>query len=431
MNKLGRIGLMVFLALGICFQALAVDQEKLDTQLIHLAAKGGVEDIVTTIQKGGNVNVKDEAGMPLLSIAAIRDDGYGVPVITALLDAKADINATSRDQKTALHYALIQKNPAVTRFLIERGANIYARDNTGRDAKAYATWIGDLTMIDIVDEAIQREKDLLTQAPERERLEKQTSDMVYHASLGRVEDIAALLKAGADPNTKDEKGVPVISIAASRDDSEAMPIVKILLANKADMEATSPDRKTPLMFAITKKNGPLVHYLISNGADFYAMDNVRRSVKAYADWIGDPQIIELIAEAIRLDATRFKEGRSQSRLNKRMDEYVYYNCVLQYWTFYRDSKQDTLEQPAFDNKLAKIRDGLKKAGAELEGTFGMRTGDLEQLGNSARAGIHNDLEELISNRNRRKNGVGSEEDMKKRCEKVLSEHKVRFKPRKQ
>ncbi|MGB1540074.1 MAG: ankyrin repeat domain-containing protein [Rickettsiales bacterium] len=234
------------------------------------------------------------------------------------------------------------------------------------------------------------------------------NDLVYKASLGQAKDIKLLLEKGADPNTKNEQDWPAISLAADRGDEESFGVVKALIEGGADIEAKNPLGETPLITAITVNNLKLVHYLLSQGANFYAVSQAGQGVKDYADSVGNPKIIKLIDDAIRMD--------------RRLNEYIYYNCALSYLSYYRDSEQDaaTLDEKEFNRKLEHVQKIIGEAYFELINNFKMDAYSLETIGKKSQMSIYNELEALISNRWRRQNGVGTDADLDKRCKNVLN-----------
>lgn len=88
---------------------------------------------------------------------------------------------------------------------------------------------------------------------------------LYKATyLGRTSKIKKLIQDGVNINVKspNSKRTP-LHIAASRGKAE---IVKTLIDNGADMNASDNDGKTPLYMAIESKKDSVINYLLSKGA---------------------------------------------------------------------------------------------------------------------------------------------------------------------
>ncbi len=74
-----------------------------------------------------------------LTLSLSPDD---VPLVQAMIAHGADIEAISEDKYTALFYAILNKHPHTTRFLLEHGASVTPTDREGSTALHYAARIG-------------------------------------------------------------------------------------------------------------------------------------------------------------------------------------------------------------------------------------------------------------------------------------------------
>lgn len=86
--------------------------------------------IKTLLDNGANPNSKNYCGETPLHIAAFKND---VDTIRALILHGADINATSNEQNTPLHYALIWAfDEESIKILLDYGADLYAKNEDGK-----------------------------------------------------------------------------------------------------------------------------------------------------------------------------------------------------------------------------------------------------------------------------------------------------------
>lgn len=88
-----------------------------------------------------------------------------------------------------------------------------------------------------------------------------------HAALNGplpADGIAALIRAGADPNARQKGGFGPLHSAANRGD---VAIMTVLLAAEADPNAAADDGRTPLDFARTAQREEAVRYLLAHGAE--------------------------------------------------------------------------------------------------------------------------------------------------------------------
>ena len=96
------------------------------------------------MKKGTDINTRNKYRQTPLHLAAT---GGHIEIVRLLLEKGADINA--RDIKgTPLHWAASRGHLEVVRWLVENGADINARDEDGRTALHWAT--GNDRSIDVV-----------------------------------------------------------------------------------------------------------------------------------------------------------------------------------------------------------------------------------------------------------------------------------------
>jgi len=81
------------------------------------------------------LNTPDADGRTLLIIASAW--GY-LPMVTFLLDSKAELNRVDNDGFSALHWAAGTGHRAVVQLLLERGVNHALKDKAGRNAQQFA-----------------------------------------------------------------------------------------------------------------------------------------------------------------------------------------------------------------------------------------------------------------------------------------------------
>jgi ankyrin repeat protein len=95
---------------------------------------------------------------------------------------------------------------------------------------------------------------------------------IYHSPLPFIR---ILLEIGADPNPTDHSGFPplIAALSCSRSQpgspgrSDALDIVKLLLAFGADLNQRGLNDYTPLHMAVNERNLPVIGLLLEAGAD--------------------------------------------------------------------------------------------------------------------------------------------------------------------
>ena len=115
------------------------------TDCLHLALKQGDEEtIIMFLERGIDINAKDNLGKTALHHATERGD---MDIITLLLDRGADIHVIDNYGRTALHYAARMGDKDIITLLLDKGADIHAKNNYGDTALHKATERGDKDMV--------------------------------------------------------------------------------------------------------------------------------------------------------------------------------------------------------------------------------------------------------------------------------------------
>ena len=103
-------------------------------ELIAAAKAGNVPRVKALLDRGANVNAKDEDGLTALYCSAA--EGHR-DVAELLISRGADVNARSKDGFTALHVAAYEKHKAVVELLLSKGADISLRNDAGYTPSRY------------------------------------------------------------------------------------------------------------------------------------------------------------------------------------------------------------------------------------------------------------------------------------------------------
>jgi ankyrin repeat protein len=157
--------------------------------------------------------------------------------IKTLLDKKIDINCTTKDQLTPLHFAAWSGNPNTVKLLLNHHANINCVDNFNRTPLHWAAWIGSLS---VSKELIKEKANINSRT-----IEDQTP-LHLAAFKGHSAIVISLLKNGSEIDCKDSHGWTPLHAAAWSGDDE---VVAILLFKKANIKCLTNDGKTALVLA--------------------------------------------------------------------------------------------------------------------------------------------------------------------------------------
>ncbi|KAG4068100.1 hypothetical protein HA402_001525 [Bradysia odoriphaga] len=114
--------------------------------------------------------------------------------------------------------------------------------------------------------------------------DRETDLDFIQAALDEKPDLVKfLLKEGANINATDEDGKTALMKASNNGRYET---VKFLIENGADVNATDTNGKTPIMFASAFDNSKIIKLLVDNGANINATDNSGWSALIYAAYDG-------------------------------------------------------------------------------------------------------------------------------------------------
>jgi hypothetical protein len=109
-------------------------------QLMNALQYGGSDNAIKLLlEKGANVNAKNNDGWCPLQLAAKRGD---LGIVRLLLENGADVNAKDSDGGTALISAAKRGYVEIIKLLLEKGADIDAKIENVGTALAFAAWAG-------------------------------------------------------------------------------------------------------------------------------------------------------------------------------------------------------------------------------------------------------------------------------------------------
>jgi ankyrin repeat protein len=191
---------------------------------LHYAAERGAAGIVSALlDAGADVNAFDKGGQSALHEAARR--GH-VAVVKVLLDNGADIEGQGHEGEKPVQSAIDGRNEAVVWLLIDHGAAVNAIDRRSDTVLHYAAGEG---MESVVKLLIQKGGDVLA-------VDDNIQTVLHRAALGgNPAVVKILLKSGVDPEAIDKFGCTALDVA-KRHHGKHREVVWLLLNSERDRE---------------------------------------------------------------------------------------------------------------------------------------------------------------------------------------------------
>lgn len=257
-SRVIALALTTLLLLPVSTSAIAADHEDLDAALIDAAWANDVERAIELIAQGADVNHKDETEQSAYLIAtsegydelldltlahggdvASLDSYRGTGLIRAaerghattvgrLIAAGIDVDHVNRLGWTALHESIILGDGSAryidtVRTLVAGGANV-----------ELATGGGEMPLELAVSRGHEQVATTIEQALDSEPINDPDAALLRAATTGDADAVALALRAGAEPETRDEQGRSPLLLAALADH---LDVARLLVALGADADA--------------------------------------------------------------------------------------------------------------------------------------------------------------------------------------------------
>jgi ankyrin repeat protein len=248
------------------------DELQRSTPLMWASQSGSVDAVQMLLKAGALVDVRDNLGRTPLIWAQVTPGYRGrsnPEVVSVLIDAGANVNASDPDGVTALILAARADLTESIKLLLAKGAQVNAKDRWGNspltsafDSHYYAHADKDTvhhpTPLTI--------RTLLTAGADIHAGNSVAIPVLMLAArTNSLEALKMLLEAGAQINATDQRGRTVV-MYEKWSYAPTVEVFRILLDAKADPNAVAPDGRTPLMFAMYGAPPEIIDLLLERGA---------------------------------------------------------------------------------------------------------------------------------------------------------------------
>jgi len=224
------------------------------------------------LNKGARLDFSNRSNNSKLLYKAVSEGDIGLA--KKIIESGVDVNALSDRREPPLAVAVYKKKFDMVKLLVEAGADI---NYTGE----YSGAIFEKALLQACGNSYGNENGrkiaailLDSKVKISENCAKKMSLMTNNEK--NYELVKLMLARGVPVDTPDSNGITPLLNSITR--SLCLKMVKLLVESGADVNARSPEGDTPLLLAASINDRKLFDYLISKGADEKARDNKGRGV---------------------------------------------------------------------------------------------------------------------------------------------------------
>ena len=245
----------------------SVDED--NNTLLHCAVNlGNYEITKVLLENGANVNAQGRYNQTPIHCATLN--GH-VEIIELLVNYGADIDMKSDKNLTPLHLAVKKNAVEVVEKLIALGANLEEKDNNELTPLHIAVWLGQMEMVDIL---VRSGANLNTKG-----FDNFTPIITALIHGPHFDIIEKLLKEGAAINSRTKRDLTFLHFATMYG---LKSLCTLSIVYKADLNAASRSKITPLHYAVHGNDLEIVQILLRNGANPNVKDKDGDSLIEYA-----------------------------------------------------------------------------------------------------------------------------------------------------
>lgn len=299
----------------------------IQVDLISAVYEGDIGTVMSLVYSGADVNFANVRGFEGKTPLMIASQRGQTAIARFLLEKGARVYAQTSSGSTALAFAALNCNPEIVAMLLARGSN--PNENLYPDEFKKDPSKAPLSLMHLTLYSIQEEEGAGRQSKKTEqciRVVKLLADagardskrlpdscvissggksaLMLMAEHGHMDTVKTLLGNDSDINACDLGGMTPLMYALKYPDPN---IPRILIEHKADVNAVTTDGETPLMVALVLNRPESARLLIDSGAKIDAVDSKGATMLMYASMGGNLDLVKLVwRKESGVDKTNYK-----------------------------------------------------------------------------------------------------------------------------
>ena len=257
-----------------------------ETPLMHACYDGGrLDNIKMLLRNGADIQASSSDGSTVLHFASRNSNQEVVKFLLKLKEIS--VNATSNSTQTPLMHACYNGGRLENiKMLIQNGADIQASSSNGSTVLHFASAFSNQEVVEFLlklNEISVNATDNSNQTP------------LMHACYdgGRLDNIKMLVRNGADTQATSSDGSTVLHFASRRSNQEVVEF--LLKLNEISVNETDNSNQTPLMHACFYGGRlDIIKMLVRNGADTQASSSDGSTVLHFASCYSNQEVVEFL-----------------------------------------------------------------------------------------------------------------------------------------